>query len=299
MSQKLLLFIVLLLTTLCLACTSSFIDKEVIPNRIPLKVATVCMNAVPDKQINLQKFFSYMEEAAQQGVKLIVFPETALQQNPAWGLNHQPTQEELNYLHQSAETTPGESTQKLVKKAKELNIYVIFGMTEKVSDDDDLYNSCVLLGPNGIIGKHRKRYVWDSGLAGNEHLYWTSGNELGIINSPLGKIGIMICGNMFYNFPKSLGGTVTGPILTQKGADLLVAISAWPSTQPWVYDDGTRRNALESQRWHIVSNQVGSVGHTTNYGHSRIVDPDGNIVADTGPNEGIVIAETNLLIKIL
>ena len=108
----------------------------------------------------------------------------------------------------------------------------------------------------------------------------------------------MICSNMFYNFPKKLGGAVTGPILTRKGAKLLVTISAWPSTQPWIYDDGTQRNASESQRWHIVSNQVGSVGHTTNYGHSRIIDPDGNIVADTGPNEGIVIAETNLLIEI-
>jgi len=296
--QKLLLWMVVLLITSWLACTNLSRNQNVITDKIPLKVAAVCMNAVTDKQINLHKFFSYMEKAASQEVKLVVFPETALQQNPAWGINHRPTQEELDYLHQSAETIPGESTQRLVKKTQELNIYVIFGMTEKVSDDNNLYNSCVLLGPNGIIGKHRKRYVWDSELDGNEHLYWTSGRELGIINSPLGMIGIMICSNMFYDFPKTLGGAVTGPILTQKGAQLLVTISAWPSIQPWVYNDGTQRNALESQRWHIVSNQVGSVGHITDYGYSRIIDPDGNIIADTGQAEGMVIAETSLLIDI-
>jgi apolipoprotein N-acyltransferase len=120
MSRKLLLFAVLLQIILWLACASLSRNQDVVANRIPLKVATVCMNAVPDKQTNLQEFFSYIEKAAAQEAKLIVFPETALQQNPAWGLNHQPTQEELDYLYQSAETIPGESTERLEKKRRSL-----------------------------------------------------------------------------------------------------------------------------------------------------------------------------------
>jgi predicted amidohydrolase len=52
-----------------------------------------------------------MDSAAKKGAHLIVFPEIALQQNPAWS-DKQPTEEELFYLHQSAETIPGESTKK-------------------------------------------------------------------------------------------------------------------------------------------------------------------------------------------
>jgi predicted amidohydrolase len=106
---------------------------------------------------------------------------------------------------------------------------VIFGITEKALHGDVLYNSCVLLGPNGIIGKHHKRSVWDSRQLGNEHVYWKPSNELGIFDSPLGKIGITICGNIFYNFPESLN-ELTGPMLARKGADLLVNVSAWPDS---------------------------------------------------------------------
>jgi predicted amidohydrolase len=295
MLQKLSLVMVLLLTTSWLACTILHKNQETITDKIPLKVATVCMNAVTDKQANLHKFFSYMMEAASQKAKLIVFPEAALQQNPAWNLFDQPTQEELDYIYQSAETIPGESTKKLIKKAKKLNIYVMFGMTEKVSNGDVLYNSCVLLGPDGIIGKHRKRYVWK---AAYEYVYWMPSNELGIIDSPFGKIGIMICGNMFYNSPDSPGGPVTGPFLVKVGADFLVSISAWPAYAGGVYNDAAKRNASETKCWHVSSNQVGSVGHTTSHGHSKVIDPDGNTIVDTGPTEGIVIAETDILIDI-
>jgi len=76
-----------------------------------LKVATVCMNAVLDKEANLQTFFRYMEEAAAQGAQLLVFPEVSLQQNPGWGFlsAHEPTHAELKYLRDTAETVPGKT----------------------------------------------------------------------------------------------------------------------------------------------------------------------------------------------
>jgi predicted amidohydrolase len=74
-----------------------------------LKVATVCMNAVLDKEANLQTYYRYMKEAAAQGAQLIIFPEVSLQQNPSWALLsvHKPTQSELKYLRDTAETVPG------------------------------------------------------------------------------------------------------------------------------------------------------------------------------------------------
>jgi predicted amidohydrolase len=47
-------------------------------------------------------------------------------------------------------------------------------MTEKGADGK-LYNSSVFLGPNGVIGKYRKRQLWDSNTDGNEHLSWHNG----------------------------------------------------------------------------------------------------------------------------
>ena len=53
---------------------------------------------------------------------------------------------------------------------------------------------------------------------------------------------------------------------------------------------------MEARRWHVVANQVGPVGYAEDYGHSRIVHPSGDIVADTGGEEGMVVAEVDLAI---
>jgi error-prone DNA polymerase len=137
------------------------------------------MNAKMDRAANLQTFTGYISEASQKGAKLIVFPEIALQQNPCWGSSsYQPTQEELRYLHETAETIPGPSTEALVEIARQYDIAVVFGMTEK-GLDGQFYNTSVFLGPNGIFGKYRKRKLADASVAMNEHLYWRAGIERG------------------------------------------------------------------------------------------------------------------------
>jgi len=269
-------------------CLSSKSNQTLAADKISLKVATVCMNAVEDTQANLETFFSYMEEASAQGAHLIVFPEFALQQNPCGGSSgYIPTQNELDYLRDAAETIPGDSTQKIVDKARELNIYVVFGMTEYSPDDDKIYNSSVFLGPDGVIGKYRKINLWDSSGGGNEHLCHERGKEIGVFDSPIGKIGLMTCFDMYRNL---------GDTLANKGADLLVTVAAWLSSYSGIYEQVTKRSASQTKLWHIVSNQLGKVGHTENYGHSRIIDPNGNIIADTGSAEGMIIAEIDLLI---
>ncbi len=247
-----------------------------------LTVAAVCMNAKTDRAANLQTFAGYISEASEKGAKLIVFPEIALQQNPCWGSSsYQPTEQELRYLHETAETIPGPSTEALVETARQYDIAVVFGMTEK-GLDGQFYNTSVFLGPNGIFGKYRKRRLADSSLGVNEHLYWRAGSESGLVESPLGKVGLLICADMFTEF---------GPKLAAEGADFLVTASAWISGAGGTYESLTKGNAYESRRWHIVADQVGQIGHVTGYGHSRIIDPTGVVVADTGAQEGMVIVD--------
>jgi predicted amidohydrolase len=252
-----------------------------------LKVATVCMNAVLDKEANLQMFFRYMEKAAAQGAQLIVFPEVSLQQNPGWGYLsvHEPTQAELKYVQDTAETIPGNSTEKIAVKTRELGIHVVFGMTE-ASEEGLPYNTSVFLSPENLLWKYRKCNLWDAEHGeGNEHLCWKRGTELVVADSPLGKVGLAICIDMAHMF---------GPRLAARGADLLVTVSAWPRVGSDRYEEFTVQNAVEAQSWHVVSNQVGPVGYGEDYGHSRIVHPDGEIVADTGEREGMAIAEIDL-----
>jgi len=255
------------------------------PGKKWLTVAAVTMTSQTNTDANLQTFFSYMEQAASNGVDLIVFPEVALQGCPAWGpASHIPTVQEMDYMRQAAETIPGQSTSNVVAEAQELNLFVVFGMTEKDAANL-LYNANVFLGPDGVIGKHRKTF-----LVENDSRIWRVGSGYAVLDSPLGKIGLMICAELWS------GGNFPGPLLASQGADLLVTSSAWWNRDAAYWDYMTTENAIRSQRWHVVGEQVGAVGHAQCYGHSQIVDPQGTIVCDTGATEGLVIWATDILI---
>jgi predicted amidohydrolase len=244
------------------------------------------MNSKPDTATNMGTMFAYMDQAARNGADLVVFPEMALQGCPGWREEHvKPTPAERAYIQQSAETIPGPSTEALVAKAKALNLHVVFGMTEKDAAGL-LYNTAVYLGPAGVLGKHRK-----TTLVGNEDLIWRISAGWDVIDSPLGKVGLMICAEM-----AGEGGLFPGPVLAGKGADLLVSSSAWWSSVGPSWNYTTALNAVRAGRWHIVSNQVGTIGYAVVYGHSRIVDPAGREVGNTGAKEGLVIWSTDMTV---
>jgi len=258
------------------------------PGKKWLTVAAVTMGAKTNVATNLQTFFLYMERAASNGVDLVVFPEIALQQCPAWGpASHTPTPQEMAYIQQTAETIPGPSTSNVVAKARELNLFVVFGMTEK-DQAGLLYNANVLLGPDGVLGKHRKRYLTGASYGLNEDQIWVPGQVWDVVDSPIGKVGLLICLEMIFN---------PGPTLAGQGAILLVTSSAWYSGSASTYDQVTTSNALRAQRWHVVSDQTGIGGMIPVLGHSRVVDPQGRIVCDTGTAEGVVMWATDILIN--
>jgi hypothetical protein len=170
------------------------------PGKKWLTVAAVTMHGVPNTETNLATMFARMAEAAAGGADLIVFPEVALQQCPPWAENSRtPTQAEMAYMTNTAETVPGPSTDRLVAKARDLGIHVVFGMTEKDAAGR-IYNAAVFLGPGGVFGTHRK-----SILVGNDGLIWSRGTQLiQVVGSPLGKAGMMICAEMGENRDRPL-----------------------------------------------------------------------------------------------
>jgi len=179
-------------------------SQEPSEGKIPLTVAAVCMNAKTDTAANIETFTSYISEASEKGARLIVFPEITLQQNPAWGpSSYQPSDEELRYVRETAETIPGPSTEAIVRIARQYDIAVVFGMTEN-GLDGHLYNASVFLGPNGIFGKYRKRNLADSSVGMNEHLFYKPGSESGLIDSPLGRVGLLVCADMLTQFGPEL-----------------------------------------------------------------------------------------------
>lgn len=252
------------------------------------KVAVVAMNCKFDKAYNMEKFLHYIEEAAEQGVELILFPEVALQMFP-------PSMAEVDpeaglYQQREAELIPeGPSTQTLIAKAKEHNMYIAWGMAERDPKRIDvLYNSCVLVGPEGYVGHYRKVH---NPLT--ERLYYFPGNEYKVFDTKLGKIGIMIC------FDKAFPEAARS--LTVQGAELILCPTAWPSVEKtedcpslYTYNVFDRARAAENMVWFVGANHVGHYEKGDECGHSHIIDPYGKDVCNTYYEEGMAVADIDI-----
>src|SRR5690554_792368 len=97
-----------------------------------------------ETKLNREKMLQYVQDAAQQGAKLIAFPELALT-----GYNCG------DRFFEIAEQIPGESTLLFVEAAKKYGIYIVWGMVEH-GIAGLLYNVAVIVGPEGYVGKWRK-----------------------------------------------------------------------------------------------------------------------------------------------
>ena len=249
-----------------------------------ITLAAVSMNAELDKDHNLKKYLRFIDEASGLGASLIVFPEMSLQ-GYLYSANHEFTAEELRYHHENAEAAPGESTEILASKAAEKNIYIIYGFCEKVETSfiQLLYNSAALVGPEGLIGVYRKVH-----LAGNERDIFRPGDSWNVFETNLGRIGIFICYDLL--FPESVRE------LTLGGAEILVSPTAWPGEGGWfthAWELLTRTRALENVRWLVASGMVGVSKQQRYLGNSRIVNPQGKVIAETS-EEGLITATVSV-----
>lgn len=253
------------------------------------KIAAVAMNVKYDKSKNVENYLKYIDEAAAQNVDLILFPELSLQGFPPSMLEVDPAH--AIYQHREAELVPeGPTTQLLIQKAKEHNMYIAWGMTERDHDKfDALYNSLVLVGPEGYLDCFRKVHNPMS-----ERLYYFPGNEFKVVDTKIGKIGLMICFDKA--FPESARS------LAVMGAQIILCPTAWPlmeksenDKQLQLYNIFDYARAAENMVFWVSANHVGDYEKEVCCGHSRIIGPypyDNR--ADTLFEEGMAIAEVDV-----
>ncbi|MBN2541831.1 hypothetical protein JXI42_03115 [bacterium] len=256
---------------------------------IPVRVAAVSMWSDTNAAFNLARIDSFSAIAAGDSAVLVVFPEACLQHNPGWGyITHIPTAEELDYLHRTAETIPGPSTAALEGIAARLGLTVVVGMTEVDSAGEHYYNTAVIVGPGGYIGKYRKVNLWDASSLGNEHLCWDYGDRgYAAFDTPAGRIGILICADM--RIDEAIDSVVA------LGAEMIAALSGWPVAARVVYLSTTENVAIRSGKPLAVGPQVGEAPNATFGGIARILDETGSPLSETpADSEGVACATVHI-----
>ncbi len=240
-----------------------------------------------DKEANINHVLENVQKYGPEN-DLIVFPELVIQ-----GYVREKNYDfEIKYW-EAAETVPGPTSDLVSKLAKECNCYVAYGFAEKADTPGCMYNSIALIGPEGFIGHSRKMH-----LAGLEKDYFLLGEESNVFDTELGKIGLMVCYDLFFPEPAR--------ILALKGAEIIVHIAAAMGGGPRggvgiaedkrrFFDTSGVCRAIENQVHYVGGDRVGEhymgpkLGTWSPMGLAKIVNNYGEIIAQAKYGEEDVI----------
>jgi predicted amidohydrolase len=245
-------------------------------------IAAVSMNGrLGEPEAVLNEVADWTAKAVAEGAELVVFPELVVHGHCT------PNTYEL------AEAVPdGPSTQRLCGIAKEHKVVVCAGLSEK--ENDLVYNTQIVAGPDGYIGKQRKIH-----LSRDEVLFYKGGREMPAFDIGKCKIGIQICYDKL--FPE-----ITR-VLCLRGAEVVLMPHAarrmmWDETpesqnaaRAEIADYHAKivpTRALENSCFVVLTDQVGRAGYVDSYpkvhpnqphhpGGALISDPAGKIIAKT------------------
>ena len=170
-----------------------------------------------------------------------------------------------------AEEIPGYTSNRILKIASYKKMLIVYGFIEK--EGDRLYNSSLLVSPEGIVGKYRKLHLFYK-----EKLIFTPGDlPLKVFDIKGVKVGLLICFDWI--FPEALR------TLALKGAQIVChsANLILPYCQ-----DAMRTRAIENRVFIITANRTGEEGEYRFTGRSQIVNPKGEIILTTDDKEEVV-----------
>lgn len=186
-----------------------------------------------------------------------------------------------------AEPLTGPSIQHLKNIAKTHHCYLIFGMPcSDTTVDGLLYNAAVLIHPDGTVDAYKKWFLPTSGPF-EEKIFFDQGEDLPVFSTAVGKIGLLICYDL--NFPE------IAKALTLQGADLLICISASPSTTRPYFETLLPARALENTVFLAYVNLAGNQEDLVYWGGSQVYDPLGNLLVKAPYfKESIITCDVNL-----
>ncbi len=247
-----------------------------------ITIATVQMKpALGESEDNLVKMSDFVSKiASQQKVDLIVFPELA---TSGYELGVRFTE--------LAQRIPGPTVNLMAQRAAEFGVYIAFGMVTKEKVESVLFNSAVLVGPDGeMLGSYNKVH-----LRGEERMAFREGYKLPVIETEIGTIGLMLGWDLA--FPE------VARSLALDGAELLGVLANWETGQMAEWRTYLQARAFENALYVAGANRVGE-DVTLNFGgESMIVGPRGKTYASLAdekdpesgePREGYCVARIDL-----
>ena len=256
-----------------------------------------------NKEETLKKTEALTQKYAAEGCELLVFPESFIPGYPrgfTFGANIGRRSDEGKKLYaeyyNNSISLEGADIKRLETLAKNNNIYLVMGITEKQETNGSLYCSMVYISPSkGLLGVHRKIKP-----TGTERLVWAEadGNALVTFKTKIGKLGGLICWENYMPLARMS--------MYKKGVEIYIAPTA-DSREEWI--STMKHIALEGRCFVLGCNQYYTKSMYPEKYQSLVVDeieelcPGGSIIVSpmgkviSGPlfgEAGALIAELDM-----
>jgi len=222
-----------------------------------MKIALVSIRPnVLDKQSNIKKMEKYIKKIK---ADIYVFGELSL---TGYSVKDE--------IREIAEDINGKSIKQIKKIAEENKCYIVFGMPLKNSNVEGLINNAsIFVHPNGKLDIYNKWFLITFGPF-EEKIYFDEGENFQICDTKFGKIGLIICYDLF--FPELCR------LYSMQGADIIICISASPSTTRKYFETLLPARAIENTVFMVFVNLVGTQENLVFWGGSQVYDPLAKLV---------------------
>ena len=244
------------------------------------RAACVQLRSTDDVAENIRDTVRWVREAAARGATFIATPENTTLMAPDGGAK----------LAQSFDEAHDPALPVFSALAKELKVWIMIGSLAIKVSDSKTANRSFLFAPDGSIrARYSKIHLFDVQLASGETYRESNtvagGGEAVVADTDLGKIGLSICYDL--RFPQLYRK------LAQKGAFLFTIPSAFTvPTGSAHWHVLQRARAIENGAFVIAPAQGGAHANgRKTYGHSLIVSPWGEVLAEAGTEPGVIVAD--------
>ena len=249
------------------------------------KIAAIQMASGTNVSANLNEVSRQITSAAKAGAKLIVLPESFA----IMGMKD-------SDLVEIAEIDGSGPIQDFLSaQAKKNNVWLIGGTIPLRSDNENkAYAACLVFNELGVrVSRYDKIHLFDVHLEITSETYNESetveaGNNVVIVDTPFGKIGLAVCFDL--RFPELFRK------MTLLGAEIIVVPSAFTAiTGKAHWEVLLRARAIENLCYIVASAQGGyHVNGRETHGDSMIVDPWGAILDHLPHGSGFVAADIDI-----
>jgi predicted amidohydrolase len=251
-----------------------------------MRIAVIQITSVQDPEINLKKIQGFIDKAKQEmAIEAIFLPEVFYSMSNG--------EEATPYLIER----DNEHYKNIQKLAKDNDVYLL-GATAATKDPEGgkVINRNYNFGPDGVeldhydkmhlfrvdLSRHSSKTVID------ESIVYKSGDTPKLLNIKDWKIGLSICFDL--RFPELYRHYFL------QGANLLTVASAFTvPTGKAHWEVLLRARAIENQSYVVACNQYGTHNDKIKtYGHSLVISPWGEVLADLGEKEGFATIELDI-----